>query len=68
MDGYCHQSSVIFESVETFISIVVLFLGVVPLTCILVLSILWLFSVVDGKIDCLMCVDTFSLKCIHFLL
>ncbi len=41
-DGYCHQLSVIFESVETFIRIVVLYLGVVPPTCILVLSILWL--------------------------
>ncbi len=37
--------SVIFESVETFIRIVGLYLGVVPPTCILVLSILWLFTV-----------------------
>ncbi len=44
-DGYCHQSSVIFESVETFIRIVELYLGVVPPICILVLSILWLFTV-----------------------
>ena len=39
-DGYCHQLSIIFESVETFIRIVGLFLGVVPLTCVPVLSIL----------------------------
>ncbi len=39
-DGYRHQLSVIFESVETFIRIVA-----VPPTCILVLSILWLFTV-----------------------
>ncbi len=44
-DGYCHQLSVIFENVETFIRIVGLYLGVVPPTCILVLSILWLFTV-----------------------
>jgi hypothetical protein len=44
-DGYCHQLSVIFESVETFIRIVGLYLGVIPTTCILVLSILWLFTV-----------------------
>jgi hypothetical protein len=41
-DGYRHQLSIIFESVETFIRIVGLYLGVVPPTCILVLSILWL--------------------------
>jgi hypothetical protein len=41
-DDYWHQLSVIFESVETFIRIVGLYLGVVPLTCIPVLSILWL--------------------------
>ncbi len=29
-DGYCHQLSIIFESVETFIRIVGLYLGVVP--------------------------------------
>jgi hypothetical protein len=29
-DGYCHQLSVIIESVETFIRIVGLYLGVVP--------------------------------------
>jgi hypothetical protein len=67
-DGYCHQISIIFESMETFIRIVGLYLGVVSLTCILVLSILWLFIVIDGKIHCLMCVDTYSLHCIHFLL
>ena len=39
-DDYCHQLSVIFESVETFIRIVGLYLGVVPPICILVLSIL----------------------------
>jgi hypothetical protein len=44
-DGYCHQLSVIFESAETFIRIVGLYLGVVPPICILVLSILWLFTV-----------------------
>jgi hypothetical protein len=42
-DGYCHQLSIIFEGVETFIRIVGLYHGVVPPTCILVLSILWLF-------------------------
>ncbi len=41
---------------------------VVPPTCILVLSILWLFIVIDGKIHCLMHVDTYSLNCIHFWL
>ncbi len=44
-DGYCHQLSVIFESVETFIRIVGLYLGVIPPICILVLSILWLFTI-----------------------
>ncbi len=44
-DGYCHQLSVIFESVETFIRIVGLYLGVIPPICILVLSILWLLTV-----------------------
>jgi hypothetical protein len=44
-DGYCHQLSVIFESVETFIRIVELYLGVIPPSWILVLSILWLFTV-----------------------
>jgi hypothetical protein len=44
-DGYCHQLSVIFESVEISIRIVGLYLGVTPPTCILVLSILWLFTV-----------------------
>jgi hypothetical protein len=39
-DGYCHQLNVIFESVETFIRIVGLYLGVVPPIHILVLSIL----------------------------
>ncbi len=67
-DGYCHQLSVIFESVEIFIRIVGLYHGDVPPTCILVLSILWLFIVIDGKIHCLVCVDTYSLSCIHFLL
>jgi hypothetical protein len=37
-DYYCHQLSVIFESVETFIRIVGLYLGVVPPICIPVLS------------------------------
>ena len=36
-DGYCHQLSIIFEGVETFIRIVGLYLGVVPPICILVL-------------------------------
>jgi hypothetical protein len=69
-DGYCHQLSIIFESVEIFIWIVGLYLGVVPPTCILVLSILWLFVniVTDGKIHCLICVDTYSLNCIQFQL
>jgi hypothetical protein len=44
-DGYCHQLSIMFESVETFIRIVGLYLGVVPPICIIVLSILWLFTV-----------------------
>ena len=44
-DGYCHQLSIIFESVETFIRIVGLYLGVIPPICILVLSILWLFII-----------------------
>jgi hypothetical protein len=60
---YCHQLSVIFESVETFIRIVGLYLGVVPLTCLPVLSILWLFYSI---IHCLMCDDTYSLNCIWF--
>ncbi len=58
-DGYCHQLSVIFESVEIFIRIVGLYYGVELPTCILVLSILWLFIVIDGKIHRLMCVDTY---------
>ncbi len=37
-DGYCYELSVIFESVETFIRIVGLYLGVIPPICILVLS------------------------------
>jgi hypothetical protein len=37
-DGYCHQLSVTFENVETFIRIEGLYLGVVPPICILVLS------------------------------
>jgi hypothetical protein len=44
-DGYCHRLSVIFESVETFIRIVGLYLEVVPPICILVLRLLWLFIV-----------------------
>jgi hypothetical protein len=35
-DGYCHQLSIMFESVATFIKIVGLYLGVVPPICILV--------------------------------
>jgi hypothetical protein len=42
-DDYCHQLGIIFESVETFIRIVGLYLGGVPLIFIPVLSILWLF-------------------------
>ena len=67
---------------ETFIRIVGLYLGVVPPACILVLSlffamafysIIYIISaiihiVIDGKIHFLMCVDTYSLNCIHFLL
>jgi hypothetical protein len=64
-DDYCHQLSIIFESVETFVQIVGLYLGVVPLTCIPVLSILWLFYSI---IHHLMCVVTYSLNCIQFLL
>jgi hypothetical protein len=60
-DGYCNQLSVIFESVETFIRIVGLYLGVVPPIHILVLSILWFFIIRH-----LMCVDTYSLSCIQF--
>jgi hypothetical protein len=37
-DDYCHRLSVIFESVETFIRIVGLYLRVVPPICILGLS------------------------------
>ncbi len=44
-DGYCHQLSTIFKSVETFFRVVGLYLGVIPPICILVLSILWLFTV-----------------------
>jgi hypothetical protein len=65
-DGYCHQLSIILESVETFIRIVGLYLGVVPQTFILVLSILWLFIVIESKIHCLMIVYSYSLSCIHF--
>jgi hypothetical protein len=62
----------------TFIRIVGLYLGVVPPTCILVLSILWFFYsifyilsaimhiVIDRRIHCLMCVDTYLLNRIHF--
>jgi hypothetical protein len=67
-DGYCHQLSIIFESVEKFIRIVGLYHGLVPPTCILVLSILWLVIVIDGKIHCQTCIDTYYLSCIHFLL
>jgi hypothetical protein len=38
-----------------------LYIGVVPLTCILVLNILWLFGVIDGKINRLMFFDIYSL-------
>jgi hypothetical protein len=62
-DGYCHQLSIIFESVEMFIRIVGLYLGVVPLPCIPVLSILWFFNSIIHR---LMCVDTYSLNCIQF--
>jgi hypothetical protein len=63
----------IYESVETFIRIVGLYLGVVPPACIHVLSnfiLLWhiysiihilsaiIYIVIDSKIHCLMCVDT----------
>jgi hypothetical protein len=66
-DGYCPQLSIIFESVEIFIRIVGLYHGVVPPTCFLVLSmILLFFIVIDGKNHRLMCIDTYSLSCIHF--
>jgi hypothetical protein len=52
--------SIIFESVETFTRIVGLYLGVLPPTCILVLSIPWLFFRIICKIHRLMCVDTYS--------
>ncbi len=68
MSVWLKPLSVIFESLEIFIRIVGLYLGVVPPTCILVLSILWLFIVIEGKIHCLMCVDTYSLSCVHFLI
>ncbi len=60
-DGYCHQLSIIFESVETFIRIVGLYFGVVPPICILVLSILRLFLIRH-----FMCVDIYSLTCTQF--
>jgi hypothetical protein len=71
----------IYESVEIFIRIVGLYLGVVSLyPCFKPLnfamafhSIIYIISViinivVDGKIHSLMCVDTYSLNFIHFLL
>jgi hypothetical protein len=79
-DGYCHQLSVIFESVKTSIRIV----GFVPWGCnsnlypcfkhsMAFYSITYIKSavvniVIDGKIHHLMCDDTYSLNCIHFLL
>jgi hypothetical protein len=62
-DGFCHQLSIIFESVEIFIRIVGLYLGVIPPICILVLIILWIFYSI---IHHFMCVDTNSLNCIQF--
>ena len=59
-DGYCHQLSVIFESVEIFIRIVGLYHGVVPPTYILVLSILWLLLLQTVKLIVL-CVLTLTL-------
>ncbi len=47
------------------IRVVGLYLGFVPPTCSLVLSILWLFIAIDGKIHVL-CVLTFTLLYIHF--
>ncbi len=44
-EGYCHQLSIIFESVETSTRIAGLYLGAVSPTYIFVLSILWLFTV-----------------------
>ncbi len=64
-DGYCHQSSIKFESVETFFRIVRLYLGVVPPICILVLSILHSMAFYS-IIHCFMSVDTNSLNCIEF--
>jgi hypothetical protein len=67
----------IYESEETLIRIVGLYLGVIPLACILALSILFCYGmfysiinilfaisyiVRDGKIHWLMCVDTYSLN------
>ena len=79
-DGYCHQFSVIFESVETFVRMV----GFELSGCTSNLypcfkhsmafySIIYVISVIinfvsDSKIHRLMCVDTYSLHCIHFLL
>ncbi len=59
-DGYYHQLSVIFESMEILIRIVGLYHEVLPPTCILVLSILWLFIVIDGKLI-LLCALTLTL-------
>jgi hypothetical protein len=72
----------IYESVETFIRIVGLYLGVIPSTCILALSILFCYGIFDsitciisanihivrdGKIYRLVRVDTYSLNFIYFL-
>ncbi len=57
-DGYCHQLSIIFESVEIFIKIVGLHHGAIPPTCILVSSIPRLFIFIGDKVHHLMSIDT----------
>ncbi len=64
-DGYCHQLSIIFESVETFIRIVGMYLGVVTSNLYPYFKHSMAFYSI---IHCLMCVDTYSLNCIQFLL
>jgi hypothetical protein len=51
-EGYCHQLSIIFESVETFIRIVGSYLGIIPPICILVLS--WEVMAKDTHRGCLL--------------
>jgi hypothetical protein len=64
-DGYCHQLSVIFESVETIVRIV----GFVPWGCTSNLYPCFKhFMAFYSIIHHLMYVDTYSLNYIHFLL